>query len=102
MNLSAKPDNKDFFIEFKLKQTINIDTAHEYFIQFKRTSITPYPENLESIPARGALGSGGNVVIPTVFCSKHQTDEYMKVYQNTQVRYTNSHPWFVYMDLLSD
>lgn len=102
MNLSARPGNKDFFVEFNLKQTINIDTAHEYFIQFKRTSITPYPENLESIPARGAFSSGGNVAVPTVFCSKHQTAEYMKVYQNTQVQYTNSHPWFVYMDLLTE
>ena len=100
MDLSV---NGDIFVRFPLRQAVNIDTDHEYFVMFKKaTAANPYPESLAEIPERGALGSGGNIVHVTTFCSKNQTDDYMKVYQAGSAKYTNSHPWFVYMDLLAD
>lgn len=100
MDLSV---NGDIFVQFPLRQAVNIDTDREYFVMFKKaTDANPYPESLAEIPARGALGSGGNLVRVTTFCSKNQTDDYMKVYQAGSAKYTNSHPWFVYMDLLTD
>ena len=69
MNLT---ESQNVFVEFPLKQAINIDTDNEYFVMFKNaTAASPYPGSLADIPVRGALGSGGNLVRVTTFCSKN-------------------------------
>lgn len=91
MNLSTNEQFPNYKVEFEFNQPVLIDPTHTYFIKF---SLGSEPPNI-----RGALGAYGNVVSVTTLCSRHNTQNYMKVYQQGSPLIGANYPLAVWFQL---